>query len=155
MADVGVQEAMAVQPGQAIGGRGKPDQTAAQMPAQALLAHPGMDAQAQHLWLERLEQHVRDAPREGLGAIREMLSAAHQHQRQIEQLGVAADRGAQALQLVVVVAGGDQSDVEIVAAQALDRGVGGFGVGRGGGPAQRGQDLDLIACGPDSAGLFN
>ena len=47
--------------------------------------------------------------------------AADQHHRQIEQLGVAADRGAQALQLVVVVAGGDQSDVEIVAAQALDR----------------------------------
>jgi hypothetical protein len=97
--------------------------------------------------VERLEQHVGHAPRERLGAIREMLGAADQHDRQIEQLGVGADRGAQALQVVVIVAGGDQCDVEIVTMQALDRGIGGLGIGRRGGPAQGGQDLDRIAAG--------
>jgi hypothetical protein len=82
------------------------------MSPQALLAHPRLDPQAQHLGVERLKQHVRDAPGEGLGAVRKVLGTSDQHDGQIEQLGIAADRGAQALQLVVVVAGGDQGDVE-------------------------------------------
>ena len=116
------------------------------MAPQALLAHPRLDAQAQHLRVERLKQHVGHAPGERLGAFHEVLGTPDQNHRQIEQLGVAADRGAQALQLVMIVAGGDQGDVEIVAAQPLERGIGSLGVGRGGGAAERGQDLDLVAA---------
>ena len=147
LSDVGMQEAVAVQPGQAIIGRGKAAEAAAQMTTQPLLAHPGLNAQAQHLGVEGLEQHVRHAPGEGLCRVREVLAARHQEHWQVEQLGVAAHRRAQALQLLVSVASGDQRHVQIVATQALDGGVGSLGVGGGGRAAKSREDLDLIAAG--------
>ena len=142
-----MQETVAIQAGQVIGGRVDARQAAAQVAAQPLLADPGLDPQAQDLGLERLEQHVRDAPTERQGAIGEVLGAPDQEHRQVEQLRVAADRCAQALQLGVIVAGGDQSDVQILAPQPLDRGLRGLGVGGGRRAAERGHDLDLIAAG--------
>ena len=123
---------------------------AAQPAAQPLLAHPALHPQAQHLGLERVEQDVRDPPLERQRAVREAVRAADQQDRQVEQLDVRADRGAQALQLVVIAAGGDQDDVQIVAVQALERALGGLGMGGGDAAAERGHDLDLVAArGPD------
>jgi hypothetical protein len=96
--------------------------------------------------MERLEQEVRDPPLKRQRPVRQVLGPADQHHRQVEQLDVRPDRGAQSLQVVVIAAGRDQGDVEVVATQAFDRTFGGLGVGRGGGAAERGHHLDLVAA---------